>query len=104
MRWLRRLWELRTLWKWCPCELCYLRRERKDWTLADWAKHLDPGGPVTAVAGLMAQTNEILEDMVFVEGTQPVRIDTPLPEVRYTTYHRGVPAEHTYYRSGYTLP
>jgi hypothetical protein len=33
-------------------------------TLADWAKRLDPDGNVPAVAELLSQTNEILEDGV----------------------------------------
>jgi hypothetical protein len=39
--------------------------------LADWAKRLDPDGNVPVVAELLSQTNEILEDALFVEGNLP---------------------------------
>ena len=35
-------------------------------TLADWAKRIDPNGVVPTVAELLSQTNEILDDAVFV--------------------------------------
>lgn len=37
-------------------------------TLADLAKTLDPDGKVAEVVEILNQTNEILEDMTFVEG------------------------------------
>jgi hypothetical protein len=64
-------------------------------TLADWAKRLDPDGKVPAVAELLTQTNEILEDAVFVEGNLPtghrVTIRTGLPNVYYRMINQGVP-------------
>jgi len=64
-------------------------------TLADWAKRLDPNGQVPAVAELLSQTNEILEDAVFQEGNLPtghrVVIRTGLPTVYWRTMNAGVP-------------
>lgn len=65
-------------------------------TLADWAKRLDPDGSVPAVAELLSQTNEILEDAVFGEGNLPtghrVTIRTGLPNVYWRALNAGVPS------------
>jgi len=64
-------------------------------TLADWAKRLDPDGGAPAVAETLSQTNEILEDAVFVEGNLPTGhrlvIRTGLPQVFYRMINQGVP-------------
>lgn len=64
-------------------------------TLVDWAKRLDPDGNVPAVAELLSQTNDILEDAVFVEGNLPtghrVVIRTGLPTVYFRMLNAGVP-------------
>jgi len=64
-------------------------------TLVDWAKRLDPNGNVPAVAELLTQTNDILEDAVFVEGNLPtghrVVIRTGLPTVYWRLLNAGVP-------------
>ena len=64
-------------------------------TLADWAKRLDPDGQVPKVAELLSQTNEILEDAVFMEGNLPtghrLTIRTGLPQVYYRMINQGVP-------------
>jgi hypothetical protein len=64
-------------------------------TLADWAKRLDPDGRVPAVAEMLSQTNEILEDAVFKEGNLPtghrVVIRTGLPTVYWRMINAGVP-------------
>lgn len=64
-------------------------------TLADWAKRLDPDGQVPVVAELLSQTNEILEDAVFVQGNLPtghrLTIRTGLPAVYYRSLNQGVP-------------
>jgi len=64
-------------------------------TLADWAKRLDPNGNVPVVAELLSQTNEILEDAVFMEGNLPtghrLTIRTGLPQVFYRMINQGVP-------------
>ncbi len=64
-------------------------------TLADWAKRLDPDGKVPVVAELLSQSNEILEDAVFMEGNLPtghrVVIRTGLPSVYWRSINQGVP-------------
>lgn len=64
-------------------------------TLADWAKRLDPNGQVPAVAELLSQSNEILEDAIFQEGNLPtghrVVIRTGLPTVYWRSINQGVP-------------
>ncbi|WKJ88763.1 hypothetical protein QZJ86_12095 [Methylomonas montana] len=65
-------------------------------TLADWAKMQDPDGKVAVVANLLSQTNEILEDALFVEGNLPtghrVSVATGLPSVYWRSYNKGVPS------------
>ena len=64
-------------------------------TLSDWAKRLDPNGQVPIVAELLNQTNEILEDAMFMEGNLPtghrLTIRTGLPNVYYRAINQGVP-------------
>jgi hypothetical protein len=65
-------------------------------TLADWAKRLDPDGRLPVVAELLSQSNEILEDAVFMEGNLPtghrVTIRTGLPAVYWRQLNAGVPS------------
>ena len=64
-------------------------------TLADWAKRVDPEGRVPVVAELLSQSNEILEDAVFMEGNLPtghrVVIRTGLPTVYWRALNQGIP-------------
>lgn len=64
-------------------------------TLVDWTKRLAPDGNVAAVAELLSQTNEILDDAVFMEGNLPtghrVTIRTGLPSVYWRAINAGVP-------------
>lgn len=64
-------------------------------TLADWAKRLDPDGRVPVVAELLSQSNEVLEDAVFMEGNLPtghrVVIRTGLPTVYWRAINQGIP-------------
>ena len=65
-------------------------------TLADWAKRLDPDGKVESrIAEILSQTNEILDDAVFIEGNLPtghrVTIRTGLPTVYWRSLNQGVP-------------
>jgi hypothetical protein len=64
-------------------------------TLADWAKRLDPDGSVPLIANLLAQTNEILTDAVWVEGNLPtghrVTVATGLPLTYYRALNQGIP-------------
>lgn len=63
--------------------------------LLDWAKRKDPNGSVAAIALLLSQTNEILQDAVFMEGNLPtghrVTISTGLPTVYYRALNQGIP-------------
>lgn len=65
-------------------------------TLADWAKRVDPDGRVPIVAELLSQSNEILEDALFMEGNLPtghrVTIRTGLPAVYWRSLNQGVPS------------
>lgn len=64
-------------------------------TLADWAKRLDPDGNVPKVVEMLQQKNEILDDMLFVEGNLPTghrsTIRTGLPSVAWRKLNYGVP-------------
>jgi hypothetical protein len=63
-------------------------------TLTDWAKRLDPEGKVPAIVELLGQTNEILDDMLFVEGNLPTghrtSVRTGLPTVAWKLINQGV--------------
>jgi hypothetical protein len=65
-------------------------------TLVDAAKRVDPNGQVAKVAELLSQTNEILEDAVFIEGNLPtghrLTIRTGLPQVFYRLINQGTPS------------
>lgn len=52
-------------------------------TLLDLTKRLDPSGKIDTIAEMLNQTNEILEDMVWVEGN--------LPTGHRTTIRSGLP-------------
>jgi len=53
-------------------------------TLMDVAKRLDPDGKIDTIVEILAETNEILEDMVWMEGN--------LPTGHRTTIRSGLPA------------
>jgi hypothetical protein len=65
-------------------------------TLNDWAKRLDPDGKVPVIAELLSQSNEVLSDMVFMEGNLPtghrVTVRTGLPSVYWRALNAGVPS------------
>lgn len=62
-------------------------------TLVDVAKRLDPDGKIAAIAELLAQTNPILQDMVFKEGNLPTghrsTARTTLPGVSWRRVNAG---------------
>lgn len=64
-------------------------------TLSDWAKHLDPDGSIAMIVEILNETNEILDDMLWIEGNLPighrhtVRGGLPTPAWRLLNY--GVP-------------
>ena len=64
-------------------------------TLADIAKRTDPNGKIDAIVEMLTQTNEVLEDMPFVEGNLPTGhktiIRTGLPSVAWRMLNYGVP-------------
>ena len=63
-------------------------------TLADWAKRVDPDGKVPMIVELLSQTNEILDDMLFVEGNLPTghrcSVRTGLPTIAWKLLNQGV--------------
>lgn len=63
-------------------------------TLADWAKRLDPDGQVPMIVELLSQTNEIIQDQLFMEGNLPtghrVTVRTSLPTVSWRLLNQGV--------------
>lgn len=63
-------------------------------TLADWAKRLDPDGKVPAIVELLAQTNEVLNDMQWKEGNLPTgertTQRTSLPTAAWRLLNTGV--------------
>lgn len=64
-------------------------------TLVDWAKLLDPDGKVGVVVEILNQTNEMLADMLFMEGNLPTGhrdiIRTGLPTVFWRLLNQGTP-------------
>lgn len=63
-------------------------------TLADHAKRLDPDGKVSSIVELLSQTNEVLADMLFMEGNLPTghrtTVRTGLPTVAWRLLNQGV--------------
>ena len=63
-------------------------------TLADWAKKLDPNGTVPQIVEMLSQTNEILDDMLFMGGNLPTGHRTSmrngLPAVAWRLINQGV--------------
>lgn len=63
-------------------------------TLTDWAKRQDPNSKQAKIVELLTQTNEILEDMVFVEGNLPTghrtTVRTGLPKATWRLLNYGV--------------
>lgn len=63
-------------------------------TLADHAKRLDADGKIPKIVELLSQTNEMLDDMLFIEGNLPTGhrsvIRTGLPTVYWKTLNVGV--------------
>ena len=63
-------------------------------TLVDWAKRLDPNGNVPMIGELLNQTNEVLTDMLWIEGNLPTghrgTIRTGLPTTTWRKLYGGV--------------
>ena len=63
-------------------------------TLADFAKRVDPDGKVPSIVELLSQSNEILQDMLWMEGNLPTghrtTVRTGLPTVAWRLLNQGV--------------
>ena len=63
-------------------------------TLMDFARREDADGKISTIVELLAQSNEILEDMTFVEGNLPTghktTIRTGLPSATWRLLNYGV--------------
>lgn len=64
-------------------------------TYADWAKRLDDDYKIATIIELLSQTNEILDDMLVVEGNLPTghktTVRTGLPQATWRLLNQGVP-------------
>lgn len=63
-------------------------------TLLDWARRTDPDGKIAKVVEILNDTNEILDDMAWVEGNLPTghktTIRSGLPSVAWRLLNYGV--------------
>lgn len=63
-------------------------------TLTDWAKSRDPDGKTASVIELLNQSNEVLTDMLWIEGNLPTghrtTIRTGLPTPTWRKLYQGV--------------
>jgi hypothetical protein len=64
-------------------------------TFADWAKRLDDDYRIASIIEILSQTNEIMDDMLVVEGNLPTghktTIRTGLPQATWRMLNYGVP-------------
>lgn len=64
-------------------------------TYADWARRVDPQGEISAIIEILSQTNEILDDILVLEGNMPTghktTIRTGLPQATWRLLNTGVP-------------
>src|SRR5262245_18794376 len=64
-------------------------------TYGDWAKRMEDGYRVATIIELLSQTNEILEDMLVMEGNLPTghktTVRTGLPQATWRLLNSGVP-------------
>ncbi len=62
-------------------------------TLADWASRRDPNDKTARIVEMLEQTNEVLDDMLWLEGNLPqghrTTIRTALPSVGYRRFNQG---------------
>ena len=67
-------------------------------TLMDWAKRLDAEGNarISSIVELLAQTNEVLDDIPFMQGNLPTghrtTVRTGLPAVYWKLLNKGTPS------------
>jgi len=64
-------------------------------TYVDWAKRVEDDYKIATIIELLSQTNEILEDMMVVEGNLPTghktTVRTGLPQATWRLLNQGVP-------------
>ena len=64
-------------------------------TYSDWAKRVDDGFRIANIIEILSQTNEILDDMMVVEGNLPTghktTVRTGLPQATWRLLNQGVP-------------
>jgi hypothetical protein len=64
-------------------------------TYADWAKRVDDNYRIATIIELLSQTNEILDDLLVVEGNLPTghktTVRTGLPQATWRLLNQGVP-------------
>ena len=64
-------------------------------TYADWAKRMGDDYRIASIIELLSQTNEILDDMLVVEGNLPTghktTVRTGLPQATWRLLNQGVP-------------
>lgn len=64
-------------------------------TYADWAKRIDDGYRIATIIELLSQTNEILDDIIVMEGNLPTghktTVRTGLPAATWRLLNAGVP-------------
>lgn len=64
-------------------------------TYADWAARVDPQGKIGTIIELLSQSNEILNDMLMLEGNLPTghqtTVRTGLPSATWRLLNYGVP-------------
>lgn len=64
-------------------------------TLIDFAKSIDPDGKVAATIELLSQSNEIIQDMTWIEGNLPTghqsTVRTGIPTPTWRKMYGGVP-------------
>jgi hypothetical protein len=63
-------------------------------TLMDWARRVDPNGKIDKITEMLNKTNEVLDDMIVVEGNtttgHKTTIRTGLPSVAWRQINKGV--------------
>lgn len=64
-------------------------------TYADWAKRVEDGYRIATIIELLSQTNEVLDDMLVMEGNLPTghktTVRTGLPQATWRLLNQGVP-------------
>lgn len=64
-------------------------------SLADWARRCGPDGNIDDIGELLAQCNEIFDDLLIREGNQPLghtgTVRTGLPQGTWRNFYQGIP-------------